>query len=112
MAVTDSMGVGQALVRLGQLVLDLVQARHGAVDGGDGDQVEVVHADQVQQEVAAKVAADDVWAAGIHELHDGLRHLVVCYKTAQEKWKPGEVEDMNSSKFKMFALFRKKKSTK
>lgn len=62
---------------LRQLLLDLPQAGHGAVDGGRAHQVEVVHADQVQQEVAAEVAADDVSASGLCEEHDGLIHLVV-----------------------------------
>lgn len=65
---------------VGKLLLDVAEAGHGAVDGGHGDQVEVVHADQVQQKVAAEVAAGDVGAALLHELHAGLVHLVVGYE--------------------------------
>lgn len=36
----------------------------------------------MQEEVAAEVAADDVSATVIHEKHDGLIHLVVCYEAA------------------------------
>lgn len=97
MAVADAVGVGLPLVRLRQLVLDLVQARHGAVDGGDGDQVEVVHAHQVQEEVAPQVAADDVRPAGLHKQHDGLRHLVVCDEAAQPQKETSRDGDGNSS---------------
>lgn len=66
------------LLLLRQLLLHLSQAHHGAVDGGRAHQVEVVHADEVQEEIAAEVAADYVSAAVFHEEHDGLVHLVVC----------------------------------
>lgn len=72
---------------LRQLLLDLPQAGHGAVDGGRAHQVEVVHADQVQQEVAAELAADDVSAPGLCEEHDGLVHLVVRDEAAEKRWR-------------------------
>lgn len=62
---------------VGQLFLDLPEAGHGAVDRGHAHQVEVVHADQVEQEVATEVPAGDVGAALLHEQHAGLVHLVV-----------------------------------
>lgn len=70
-------------VLVGQLLPDLPQTGHGAVDGRRAHQVEVVHAHQMQQEVAAQVAADDVRAAVLHEQHDGLVHLVVCDEAAR-----------------------------
>lgn len=69
---------------LRELLLDLLQTRHGPVDGGRAHQVEVVHAHQVEEEVAAEVAADDVRAAVIHEQYDGLVHLVVRYEAATQ----------------------------
>lgn len=64
-------------------MLDLPQAGHGAVDGGGAHQVEVVHADEMQQEVAAEVATDDVSADVLRKEHDGLIHLVVRDETAR-----------------------------
>lgn len=71
-----------------QILLDLLQTRHGPVDGGRINQVKVVHVDQMQEEVSTQVAADDVSAAVLGEQHDGLVHLVVCYET-KEKNGPG-----------------------
>lgn len=67
-----------------QILLDLLQARHGPVDGGRVNQVKVVHVDQMQEEVSTQVAADDVSAAVLGEQHDGLVHLVVCYETKEK----------------------------
>lgn len=46
-----------------------------------------MHAHQVQEEVAAEVAADDVSAAVFHEKHDRLVHLVVCYEAEEKRGK-------------------------
>lgn len=67
-----------------QVLLDLLQARHGPVDGGCINQVEVVHVDQMQEEVSTQVAADDVSAAVLGEQHDGLVHLVVGDETKEK----------------------------
>lgn len=67
-----------------QILLDLLQTRHGPVDGGRINQVKVVHVDQMQEEVSTQVAADDVSAAVLGEQHDGLVHLVVCYETKEK----------------------------
>lgn len=67
-----------------QILLDLLQTRHGPVDGGCINQVKVVHVDQMQEEVSTQVAADDVSAAVLGEQHDGLVHLVVRYETKEK----------------------------
>lgn len=64
----------------GRLVLDEAKPGHGAVDGQCVDQVEVVHADQVQQEVPTEVVLDDAGTMVLGEQQAGLVHLVVCYE--------------------------------
>lgn len=78
------MAVTGAFLRLGNLCLDLPQPRHCPVDGRRGDQVEVVHADQVKQEVSPQVSVCNVRTTVLHKQHDGLVHLVICYKPEQE----------------------------
>lgn len=80
----DGMAVTRASLLLGQLGLDLPQPRHGPVDGCRGDQVEIVHADQVKEEVAPQVPLCDVRTTVLHKQHDGLVHLVISYKPGQE----------------------------
>lgn len=73
-------------VSLGRLVLEEAESSHGAVDGQRVDQVEVVHADEVQQEVATQVAADDVGAVVLGEQQTGLVHLVVGDKAGRQEF--------------------------
>lgn len=69
---------------MGGLVLDEAEASHGPVDGQRVDEVEIVHAGEVQQEVAAQVVADDVGAVVLGEQQTGLVHLVVGYEPGRE----------------------------
>lgn len=73
------------LVSLGGLVLGEAESSHGPVDGQRVDQVEVVHADEVQQEVATQVVVDDVGAVVLGEQQTRLVHLVVGYEAGREK---------------------------
>lgn len=43
-----------------------------------------MHADQVKQEVAPQVPVCDVRTTVLHKQHDGLVHLVICYKPGQK----------------------------
>lgn len=78
------MAITGVFLWLGQLGLDLPQPRHRPVDGCRGDQVKVVHADQVKQEVAPQVPVCNVRTTVLHKQHDGLVHLVICYKPGEE----------------------------
>lgn len=61
------------------------QTRHGLVDGQCAHQTEVMHADQMQQEVPAQVLLHDNRAIILHEKHAGLSHLIVSYKSNKEE---------------------------
>lgn len=73
------------LVSPGGLVLGEAESSHGPVDGQRVDQVEVVHADEVQQEVATQVVVDDVGAVVLGEQQTRLVHLVVGYEAGREE---------------------------
>lgn len=64
-----------------------MHAGHGLIDGHHADQVKVVHADQVQQEVPADVLLHDDVAVSFHKHHAGMVHLIVCNKS--ESWRRG-----------------------
>lgn len=59
----------------------LAQAGHDPVDGQGAQQAEVVHADQMQQEVPAQVLLHDDGAVVLHKQHAGIRHLIIGYKS-------------------------------
>lgn len=72
-------------VFLRRLALNQADSGHRAVDGQRADQVEVVHADQVQQEVAAQVMLDNVRAVLLGEQQAGLVHLVVSDEAGKDE---------------------------
>lgn len=59
----------------------LAQTSHGPVNGQCAHQAEVVHADQVQQEVPAQVLLRHYKAVGLHKQHAGLSHLIISYES-------------------------------
>lgn len=59
----------------------LVQASHGPVDGLCAHQAEVVHADQMQQEVSAQALLHEHRAEVLHKQHAGMSHLIISYKS-------------------------------
>lgn len=68
----------------------LVQASHGPVDGQCAHQAEVVHADQMQQEVPAQVLLHNNRAVVLHKQHAGLSHLIISYKSDKGEGRKGE----------------------
>lgn len=72
------------LVPLRLQALEGAELGHGFVYGLRVDQVEVVHADQVQQEVAAQAALHDDGGVVRGEQQAGLLHLVVGDKTGRK----------------------------
>lgn len=67
--------------------LEMPHVCHDLVDGAHADQVEVVHADQVQHQVPVEALLHNLAAELLNKLHARVVHLIVRNVTESRKRK-------------------------